>query len=755
MPGCRGLAEGYDAPPFQPSTTALSLDSPGFGQADLTNCERELIHLAGSVQPHGVLLVLAEPGMQIVQASANAKALLGTPAASLLNRRAAELGGSVGVALGELSSQPLDEPVELRCELALDGRVRSFDTAVHRVRTPAGNRLVVELEPLEGPLPAETVEWPADVIVEMLARTVPRLSAAPTVSALADALVGAVRELTGYDRVMTYKFDPDGHGQIIAEARDASLQTLLGHHYPASDIPQRARELYLRNRLRVLVDVHYEAAPLVPRVGADGAELDMSHCHLRSMSPLHLQYLKNMGVSATLVISLVRDARLWGLVACHHHRPRNLRLPVRAACALLAEVASTRIAAIENYAHAQIAIQVRLLEQRLVEATSLEGDWRLALLRNPRALLQPLEATGAALFHEGEILPIGESPSTPELRALLQWVVARDARRRGEPDADLPFTCAAIGRAEPALDTLTPIVCGVLAVRLSASRPDYLMWFRPEQVSTVTWAGDPAKPIVGDDPLTLSPRRSFEAWSQIVRGTAMPWTQGERSVARAIGAALADIVVQVNAVQLLIVEHQRAQLRDIVAGAAEPVLVADSLGRVLFANDGLQRLAQRSVAAGTPLQDLADWFDPPAAAQRLWQAVYDEGRPWSGQLVLVCGDARRRSVAVRAEVVPARDGGVLGYLVMLDDLSDAERAAAARTRLDQSLRRAGLGGDGAGQRDALVQAILAHASLAAMDIADGAMADEVASLMEELEASTQRATALVARIRRFDGLGGP
>ena len=151
-------------------------------------------------------------------------------------------------------------------------------------------------------------------------------------------------------------------------------------------------------------------------------KLDMSMCHLRSRSPLHLQYLKNMAVTATLVVSLVREGRLWGLIACHHYSTRNLRFAVRAAADLLAEVAATRIAAIENHAHAQVTIQVRRLEQRLVEATSTEGDWRLALFRNARTVLQPLEASGAALFHEGELLTAGETPSTAELRALVQWV---------------------------------------------------------------------------------------------------------------------------------------------------------------------------------------------------------------------------------------------------------------------------------------------------------------------------------------------
>ena len=178
------------------------------------------------------------------------------------------------------------------------------------------------------------------------------------------------------------------------------------------------------------------------------------------MSPLHLQYLRNMGVTGTLVASLVREGKLWGLIAAHHYSPRHLRLALRAAVDLLAEVASTRIAAIENYAHAQVALLVRRLEQRLIEATSTEGDWRLALVRNPRTLLQPLEATGAALFQGDEILTTGEVPSTPELRELCRWIDAQPA----EDGIDAPFCCSAVGKAHPPLVSLTPTALSLIHI---------------------------------------------------------------------------------------------------------------------------------------------------------------------------------------------------------------------------------------------------------------------------------------------------
>ncbi len=704
-------------------------ESPAFGQADLTNCERELIHLAGSVQPHGLLLTLQEPALTVLQASANVAELLGLQHGDLLGRRLRELGAEVDAVVRDLAQDPqLGELAPLRTTLPVRGAPQVFEGSLHRV---PGQGLVIELEPE----PAEPV--PAD-LDGTLARALQRFNGAATVGTLADAVVRVVRDLTGYDRVMVYRFDPDGHGKVIAEARDPRLESLLGHHYPASDIPQRARELYLRNRVRVLVDVDARAAPLQPARLPGGAELDMSMCSLRSMSPLHLQYLRNMGVTATLVVSLVREGRLWGLVACHHYAVRRLPYALRAASDLLAEVIATRLAAIENYAYAQVAIQVRRLEQRLIEATSTEGDWRLALLRNPRTLLQPLDASGAVLFHDDEVLTTGEVPSTPQLRALRDWIESR-------PREDL-FACSAVEQANPALAALTPTASGVIAVRLSNHRPDYLMWLRKEQLLSVTWAGNPGKPMLGDDPLQLSPRRSFAAWSEMVRGTAAPWTGGELALARAIGAALNDIIVQVNAVRLLIAEHQLARLRATVGGANEAVIVADAGHRTLFANEAFRRLTGRDAGALPDLDALSACFVEADAARRRLATLGSDGRSWRAELTLALEPPV--PVALRVEVVPARDGTVLGHILVLENLTALRRAALAREHLEQALARARPVVAASGQ-DELGSAILANASLAAMDIADGPSAPSVVPVLEELEASTQRATLLHERIRRF------
>jgi PAS domain S-box-containing protein len=720
--------------------------SPAFGQADMTNCDRELIQFAGSIQPHGLLLVLQRPQLRIVQASRTAGHWLGRQLDWLLLSDLHQLEGDLGQQLKALcDDSDLREPHPLRC------RVGStlFEGAAHRV---AGDMLVLELEPVDPPPPtAPSVQIDGPVLLRRLGELVQRISEASSIGTLTDGVVQGLRDIVGYDRVMVYRFDPDGHGKIIAEARDPRLEPLLGHRYPATDIPQRARDLYLRNRVRVLVDVHYEASVLVPQLLSGAAagpngELDMSMCYLRSMSPLHLQYLKNMGVTATLVISLVREGRLWGLIACHHYQPRNLSYAVRAACELLGEALSTRIAAIENYARAQVAIQVRRLEQRLVEATSTEGDWRLALFRNPRTLLQPLDATGAVLFHDGEVLTCGEVPSTPELRALRGWIE--------EQEGDGPFSTASIGKSSPPLASLTPTASGVLAVKLSATQPDYLVWLRKEQLQSYTWAGDPTKPIIDNDPLKLSPRRSFAAWSEIVRGTSAPWTPGELALASAFADALIDIIVQVHAVRLLIAEHQLNHVRDMVADSKEPVVVAAAVGAAFYANAAFFKLVRREPHECGSLDELVALFDVQSAAHQMIGHVRAEQRSWRGEMALRLRDGTILPVSLRAEPVPARDGSMLGYIFIFDDLTDIKLAREARMQLEASLSRVGRGTDPSEGGD-LIGAIIANAGLAAMDIADGGAAPTVAPMLHEVEAATARATALYARILNFASVRRP
>jgi hypothetical protein len=256
--------------------------------------------------------------------------------------------------------------------------------------------------------------------------------------------------------------------------------------------------------------------------------------------------------------------------------------------------------------------------------------------------------------------------------------------------------------------------------------------------------------------MELSPRSSFAAWSEIVRGTALPWTNSELALGRAFGASLVDIIVQINAVRLLIAEHQIAQIRRTVGSSAEPVVIADAAARVLFGNDAFATLSGRPDDAG--VTDVPSLFVQAPLAGKVLAMLRDERRPWHGELDLVHGAGGTLPVTVRAEVVPARDGSVLGFFLIVVDRTGTQRVSEARQHLERSLSqtldqggvRDDAHGIGLGVPSDVMGAILANASLAAMDIADGNTAPGVAPLLEELEASTRRAARLFGRIRLFD-----
>ncbi len=388
---------------------------PAFGAATLSNCEREQIHLAASIQPHGALLLASEPDGEILQASANAAEFLGV-LGDLQGTTLRNLGGNLWERIQPHLRDSLETiPVAVRCHLG--DRSRILNVLLHRA---AGGGLVAELE--SGGQPVDftaTVEGALQMALS-----------ASSVQVLCDESARLFKSLTGYDRVMIYRFDEEGHGEVLSETKKPDLEAFLGNRYPASDIPQIARRLYQRNRVRLLADINYEPVPLVPRFSPlTGEDLDMSLCFLRSVSPIHVQYLRNMGVAATLVVSIMVGGRLWGLVSCHHYSPRSLHFEMRAVCELLAEVIATRIAALESFVARPGELSVRRLEQRMIERISREGDWRGALFDGSRSLLAPLNATGAALLFEDQDLVTGDAPGTEEIRRIAKWLEGRRFER--------------------------------------------------------------------------------------------------------------------------------------------------------------------------------------------------------------------------------------------------------------------------------------------------------------------------------------
>lgn len=712
---------------------------PAFGAADLSNCEREPIHLAASIQPHGALLALREPDLTILQASANAAAFIGA-AAPLQGRRLSAVEARIAAALAPLLADPLDEiPGAFRVrldEMVLDGMA-------HR---PAGGGLILELERA----------GPDENFAGRIEPALQTILASYAVRPLCDEVARIFRGLTGYDRVMVYRFDEDHHGEVFAEERDPSLEPYLGNRYPDSDIPQVARRLYIRNRVRVVADVYYAACPLEPRLSPlTGRDLDMSLCVLRSTSPMHIQYLKNMGVGATLVASIMVGGRLWGLIACHHDSPRRAPFALRAVVELLAEAVGTRIAALESFVQAQAELSVRRLEQRMIEAISRDGDWRSALFDNPNTLLAPLSATGAALLFEGQTQTTGDVPSTAGLRDIGQWL--DDQPRRPV------IGTASLGQDAPGLAGLTAVASGVLATPISSTPGEYIIWFRPEQVRTVTWGGDPTKPVtVGDDPRDLSPRRSFAQWHQVVEGRSDPWTPKDLATARMVGDTVSDVVLQFRSVRMLIAEDQLSQIRRQVGNSPQAVVICDAQGNIDLRNDAFDALLP-GVRGAAPrrIDQLLPFFADPTEIGRRLRDVLDNRRSWRGEARLADGMGAGRPLLVRADPVFSSPDRVLGYVFLFNDLAERKAAEAARRRFQQGIEEGSRSRAGRLDRKAdlafraILSSVVENAQLAALEITDGVDVAHMPEQLESVRASVARTAEVLEALIRHSSRSDP
>ncbi len=730
--------------------------SPAFGHATLDNCEQEQIHLAGSIQPHGALLVLHEPQLSVVQASTNLNAILGFGPAEVssvghgwcngtLDTLAPDLAAAIRPHVGEA----LDViPLAVRCRLGSQGQ--AFDLLLHRV-AQAG--LVVEVERAGPPL-----DLPGPI--EAALRTIVSVG---SLTALCDEAAWVFRDLTGYDRVMVYRFDEEGHGAVVSEQRRPDLEALLGNRYPSTDIPHIARRLYERNRVRVLTDVHYTPVPVMPRRLPDGGELDMSLCVLRSSSPIHVQYLKNMGVSATLVISLMVSGRLWGLISCHHMTPREFHFEKRAVCEVLAEAVSTRIAALESFVQSQVELSVRRIEQRIIESISRDGDWRIAMFDGSNSILAPLGATGAALLFEGQCLTVGEVPGTLKLREIGQWL--DDQARAGVPRTQI-FASAALSVDAPRFTDIADVASGLLAATVSNELGEYLIWFRPEQVRTVTWGGDPSQAVVvGASPQDLSPRRSFAQWHQRVEATSAAWSSADLTAARLIGETVTDVVLQFRAVRMLIAQDQLEQVQRQVRQSDQPVIVADETGRFLLMNAAFERLLAAVAPSFSHMDDLPGLFHNEADVARRLADLRALQRTWRGEVMLksvsktvgsnlpVLG----RAMFVRADPVLSAPGFVLGYVMLFTDLTERKDAEAARRIFQEGIvQRSQAMASRANSRtgiatQSLLASMLENAQLAALEITDGVDTKGMSQKLNSVRSSVERATEMLDRLIRHSG----
>ncbi len=504
-----------------------------YGQTvDLSSCDREPIHIPGHTKPHGVLLACNPSTLVVEHASGNTGVMLGVEPAALLGRRLdSVLDETTSACIAQRAQRAQLENNPLYSGTGLVLAKGPF----HAIAHAHDGALIVELEPAV--LPSEPGKrMTSDHLHSVLAAAARRLRAAPTLAGYCQAVAEEVREVSGYDRVMVYRFLEDWSGHVVAEDMNPTkgLAPFLDLHYPATDIPVQARALFAAHAVNMLPDARYVPVPMVPSLGPrTGRPLDMSYAYLRGVSQMYTEYLTNMGVRATLTLAITKGDVLWGLVACHHYGgPREVSYDVRSSCELLARLISLQMMDAERAEHVEYAASMRRAQEAIGARTDPAQPLARAFLGAPEATDALFDAAGFAIVEDG-VHVRGQTPPPADIEALVAWL--------GEAHPAQIVATSRLPALYPPASAFQAHAAGLLAIPLAA-RGEYLLWFRPEIERTVSWAGDPHKPMhVGPMGDRLTPRKSFELWRESVRGTSKPWLDIELEAAKTLRAVTSEL----------------------------------------------------------------------------------------------------------------------------------------------------------------------------------------------------------------------
>jgi light-regulated signal transduction histidine kinase (bacteriophytochrome) len=492
---------------------------------DLSACAREQIRTPGSIQPHGFLLTLSEE-LMVLQASANLGDWAGRPAAAAVGCLLAEvIGNAAALRLApELASQLGPRPHYLGTVSTANGR--NFDVLGHRW----DGVIILEFEAVERDEPAGFRH-----LYPLIGDFLLKVNDAASIESIAQLACQHIRAVTGFGRVMVYQFDADGHGHVTAESKEDDYHSYMGQHFPASDIPTQARELYALSRIRLIQDANYTAAPLVPsRNPVTGKPNDLSFAALRSVSPVHLQYMRNMHTMASMSVSLMVKGRLWGLISCHNADPAPVSFEKRTACEQLGQILALCIESREDAHELQFRLDVRRIMVSMLAGLTQGSNFIDNLSSVFPELLRFARASGVAIVVDDRVLASGDTPDEGDILGLVDWLAAHD---HGEV-----YHTDKLSAAWPQAGSITRNASGLLALPISRIHKHYLLWFRPEFVRTIEWAGNPHEK--DNAPTPLSPRSSFAAWRETIHGTSLPWHPGEVELALEFRTALLGIALE-------------------------------------------------------------------------------------------------------------------------------------------------------------------------------------------------------------------
>ena len=545
---------------------------------DLTNCDREPIHIPGSVQPFGFFLALLSD-FSICMASANAADYLGIAYAELFQRPLHDVfsEGAVAAIRTRVDYLAGKDAVERMFGLQLQDGGKPFDVAIHF----SGAYLVIEAEP--------SVIEPGLNSGELVRLMLGRVRKTASVQELAQESARQMKVLTGFDRVMVYRFHPDDSGEVVAEVASGGLEPFLGLHYPASDIPRQARILYQRNWVRIIADVNAKPALLNSAPSHSAALLDLSMSVLRSVSPIHIEYLQNMGVAASMSVSILRDGALWGLFACHHYSPRHISFERRTAAELFGQMFSWILENREREADITYESHAHQIQERLMEVAASHAHKSGAIADFTADYRKMIACDGIAVWSDGHMTLSGQTPSEAEVMDLIAFI------NRTTPGR----ICASaeIAKVYAAGASFRDGTAGFLAIPISRTPRDCLIFFRREIVRSVKWAGDPNKAYTSG-PLgpQLTPRKSFERWQEIVRGQSAPWSAADLRIAEGLRITLLEVILQLA--DLAARERRAAQER-------QELMIAELNHRVRNILSLVRGLVTQSKNSATSLEDFA------------------------------------------------------------------------------------------------------------------------------------------------------
>jgi light-regulated signal transduction histidine kinase (bacteriophytochrome) len=552
-----------------------------FEKVDLTNCDREPIHILGAIQPIGFLLALTADWI-VARASANTADFIGFAPDYLIGKPLAEvLDAKVIHALRNRTAmlRGVDSVERMfNCEIVSGGKC--FDVALHL----SGGQIVIEAEP------ASAEHGDATGMVRSM---IARLDQCDDMAAFYREGARQIRALAGFDRVMVYRFAADGSGEVVAEAVRAGIGKFFGLHYPASDIPQQARELYKRNLLRIITDVNATPVAIVPQRDEAGRPLDLSLSVLRAVSPIHIEYLKNMGVEASMSISIIVEGRLWGLFACHHYAPLCPSFERRSVSELFAQMFSMRLESRERQATVDFERRARDISDQLLGAVASDET----LLKDPDwlgdILTHAIQADGVGVWIAGNHAFSGTAPPLEDFRKIIRALNGTAAGK--------VFATDHIAALVPGAERFASDAAGMLAIPISRAPRDYVVLFRSELVRSVRWGGDPHKPVeYGPNGPRLSPRESFQEWKELVEGRSRPFTASELRVAETLRATLIEVVLR-------LADEASAERQQ--ASARQELLIAELNHRVRNILGVIRGLIRQSQPSEEPVKEFVKLVD--------------------------------------------------------------------------------------------------------------------------------------------------